>query len=100
MEDLVDIVSKTAVCSSNVPNLEVTEPFTEEDSHVLREIGRWMKINGEGIYGKFWKVYGEARRKFRMVPLRDTGTYGRCIRRRTSDPKARHYMLWMKYPEN
>jgi alpha-L-fucosidase len=27
---------------------------------MLQEMGRWMKINGEGIYGsKAWKVWGE-----------------------------------------
>lgn len=32
----------------------------EGSAQMLKEIGAWMKINGEGIYGsKAWKVYGE-----------------------------------------
>ena len=57
--DLVDIVSKNGCLLLNVgPKPDGT--FTEEDTHVLLEIGKWLEENGEGIYGtNFWKVYGE-----------------------------------------
>jgi len=59
VDDLVDIVSKNGCMLLNVgPKKDGT--FTEEDTHVLKEIGRWLKVNGEGIFGtRFWKVYGE-----------------------------------------
>ena len=34
--------------------------ITEEETAVLKAIGRWMQQNGEGIYGTtFWKRFGE-----------------------------------------
>ncbi len=57
--DLVDIVSKNGCLLLNVgPKADGT--FTEEDTYVLREIGKWLKENGEGIYGTdYWKTFGE-----------------------------------------
>ena len=57
--DLVDVVSKNGALLLNVgPKSDGTIP--EEDANILREIGRWMKVNGEAIYGtKYWKVFGE-----------------------------------------
>ncbi len=34
--------------------------ITEEETAVLKEIGAWMAVNGEGIYGTVpWKQFGE-----------------------------------------
>ena len=34
--------------------------ITDEETQVLKELGEWMKLNGEGIYGTtFWKQFGE-----------------------------------------
>ena len=34
--------------------------ITDEETAVLEEIGEWMNINGEGIYGTTpWQVFGE-----------------------------------------
>ena len=34
--------------------------ITDEETAVLLEIGKWLKDNGEGIYGtKPWKIFGE-----------------------------------------
>ena len=34
--------------------------ITEEETAVLEEIGAWMAVNGEGIYGTVpWKQFGE-----------------------------------------
>lgn len=57
--DLVDVVSKNGALLLNVgPKSDGTIP--EEDANILREIGKWMKVNGEAIYGtKYWKVFGE-----------------------------------------
>ncbi len=57
--DLVDIVSKNGCLLLNVgPKADGT--ISQEDTAVLRRIGKWMKINGEAVYGtKVWRKYGE-----------------------------------------
>ena len=57
--DLIDIVSKNGMLLLNVgPKADGT--ITEEETAVLKDIGRWMRANGEGIYGTtFWKRFGE-----------------------------------------
>jgi len=49
IDDFVDIVSKNGNLLLNVgPKLEGT--ITKEQQHVLHELGRWLKVNGEAIY--------------------------------------------------
>ena len=57
--DLVDIVSKNGRLLLNVgPKSDGTIPA--EDEQILREIGKWLKINGEAIYGsRVWRKSGE-----------------------------------------
>lgn len=57
--DLVDIVSKNGCMLLNVgPKADGT--ITEEETQVLLEIGRWLEVNGEGIYNStYWKLFGE-----------------------------------------
>lgn len=57
--DLVDIVSKNGNLLINVgPKADGT--ITEEETEVLLTMGKWLKTNGEGIYGTtFWKQFGE-----------------------------------------
>lgn len=57
--DLIDIVSKNGNLLLNIgPKPDGT--FTEEETNVLLEIGKWLEKNGEGIYGTtFWKSFGE-----------------------------------------
>lgn len=57
--DLVDIVSKNGNLLINIgPKPDGT--ITDEETEVLLTMGKWLKINGEGIYGSsFWKVFGE-----------------------------------------
>lgn len=59
--DMIDIVSKNGMMLLNVgPKADGT--ITKEETAVLKGIGSWMKINGEGIYDTIpWKKFGEGK---------------------------------------
>ena len=59
LADFVDIVSKNGRLLLNIgPKADGSIP--EEDKSILREIGKWMKVNGEAFYGaKMWRQSGE-----------------------------------------
>lgn len=57
--DLADVVSKNGALLLNIgPRPDGTIPEVEQA--ILEEIGAWLAVNGEAIYGtRPWKVYGE-----------------------------------------
>ena len=59
IHQLIDIVSKNGNLLVNIgPRSDGTIP--DEVQSVLREVGAWLKTNGEGIYGtRPWKMFGE-----------------------------------------
>lgn len=56
---LVDNISRNGnLCLNVSPKSDGTIP--QDQQKVLREVGRWLKTNGEGVYGsRAWKIYGE-----------------------------------------
>lgn len=59
VDELVDVVSKNGTLLLNIgPRADGTIP--EREQQILREIGVWLKINGEAIYGtRPWIKFGE-----------------------------------------
>ncbi|SEA92966.1 alpha-L-fucosidase [Pseudobutyrivibrio sp. ACV-2] len=57
--DLIDTVSKNGNFLLNI-GPKADGSFTKEEEKVLKEIGEWLSVNGEGIYGtRCWSQYKE-----------------------------------------
>lgn len=101
IEDLVDIVSKNGALLLNIgPRADGS--ICEEDQRILKDIGCWMKVNGEGIYGSgYWKIYGEGPAKTKE------GAFGERERRNYTERDIRFtykkgvlYAFIMKTPKD
>jgi alpha-L-fucosidase len=72
VDDLVDIVSKNGSLLLNIgPRPDGTIP--EPEQAMLREIGAWLSVNGEAIYGtRPFAVFGEGPTEVAEGPFSDT----------------------------
>ncbi|MBB2145154.1 alpha-L-fucosidase [Pedobacter sp. LMG 31464] len=70
---LVDVISKNGNLMLNVP-LRGDGSIDEKELSVVEDIGKWMAINSEAIYGtRPWKVFGEGPAMEAAAPLSGQG---------------------------
>jgi alpha-L-fucosidase len=70
---LVDIVSKNGNLLLNIP-VRGNGTIDEEEQKIVAEIGQWMAVNNESIYGtRPWKVFGEGPAAANAAPLNAQG---------------------------
>ncbi len=74
VHQLIDIVSKNGNLLLNIgPRSDGTIP--DEVQRVLLDVGAWLHVNGEAIYGtRPWRVYGEGPTKVAAGSFHDTDT--------------------------
>ena len=74
VHQLIDIVSKNGNLLLNIgPRSDGTIP--DEVQQVLLNVGAWLNVNGESIYGtRPWRIYGEGPTKVAAGSFHDTDT--------------------------
>jgi alpha-L-fucosidase len=72
VDQLIDIVSKNGNLLLNIgPRSDGTIP--EQVQQVLQDVGAWLTVNGEAIYGtRPWRTYGEGPTKVTAGSFHDT----------------------------
>lgn len=99
--DLVDVVSKNGALLLNIgPKADGTIP--DEDAHILKEVGKWLKVNGEAIYGtKYWKIFGEGPTDVPEGHFTDTTGKNYTSRDIRFTSRGNHiYAIVMRWPED
>jgi len=73
VRSIIDVVSRGGIfLLSLTPRGDGSIP--EEEQKIMRGIGRWMKVNGEAIYGtRPWKIHAEGPTVLRSMKKRNNG---------------------------
>src|SRR5438034_11447927 len=79
VDQLIDIVSKNGNLLMNIgPRSDGTIP--EQVQQVLLDVGAWLSVNGEAIYGtQPWRTYGEGPTKVTAGSFHDTRSEERRV---------------------
>ncbi len=98
---LIDIVSKNGNLLLNLP-LHPDGSLDDDEMAFLDAMGRWMKVNGEGIYEtRPWVTYGEGPTKGGGGHFKETATgYTSRDFRYTAKGDSRVYAFFMAWPED
>lgn len=99
--DLLDIVSKNGRLLLNIgPKADGT--IADEDRHILSEIGKWLSVNGEAVYGSgVWRYFGEGPTKIKEGQFTDGESRGYTFGDiRFTVNNGALYAAVLKYPES
>lgn len=73
IHNLLDVVSKNGTMLLSVP-VRGDGTIDSDEQKILEEIGSWMEMNDEGIFGtRPWKLFGEGPAQEASNPLKDQG---------------------------
>ncbi len=98
-EMLVDIVSKNGNLLLNIPQ-RPDGTLDDECQHLLKSTARWMRINGEGIYGtRPWTVAGEGPSQVKIEGFREDVVPWSIEDFRFTSKNNQVYAFQMKWPE-
>ncbi len=101
VDQLVAIVSKNGNLLLNIgPRSDGTIP--DEVQKVLLDVGAWLKVNGEAIYGsRPWKIYGEGPTKPTPGSFHDTDvTHYTAADFRFTTKGDVLYAIGLRWPDN
>lgn len=98
IDKMLDVVSKNGNFLLNVPP-RADGTLDDATVAVLKEIGAWFKINGEGIYStRPWEVFGEGP-NIKMRNRANVSPYtAECIRYTRSKDGSTLYAIEMAWP--
>lgn len=75
VDKLVDIVAKNGNLLLNIP-IKADGTLDKEATTLLNEVGAWLDVNGEAIYGtRPWFVYGDGSRSIQPRALKSLMTF-------------------------
>lgn len=98
-EMLVDIVSKNGNLLLNIPQLP-DGTLDDECNFLLQQTAKWIKVNGEGIYGtRPWKVSGEGPSQVLIQGFKEDAVTWTIEDFRFTTKNGALYAFQMKWPE-